>query len=123
MYLLDVTIGLLNRVLLVSDRTIGTINRTSSTSFRTLYFNRYWNRFTNRYTDVLKDIATVLKDTAYIRGEMESVSIDKINSERSIKTIGIINLIKLFRQKLTKVISLDADPIFKSKDWPHLWPK
>ena len=25
--------------------------------------------------------------------------------------------------KLAKLLSMDADPIFKSKEWPHLWPK
>jgi hypothetical protein len=25
--------------------------------------------------------------------------------------------------KIVKALSFDAEPIFKSKDWPFLWPK
>ena len=27
------------------------------------------------------------------------------------------------RQAVSRVVTVDEDAIFKSKDWPHMWPK
>jgi len=45
------------------------------------------------------------------------------NRDGGQRTSVAITRIKSFIRKLTKLFTLDDSPIFKSRDWPHLWPK
>ena len=55
---------------------------------------------------------------------MNAVSVDSIRYETATKAKGATVRIKSLIKKLLKVLfSVDDDAIFKSKDWPYLWPK
>ncbi len=43
--------------------------------------------------------------------------------ETATKAQGVATVIKRIILKIIKALSFDADAIFKSKEWPHLWRK
>lgn len=54
---------------------------------------------------------------------MNVVGVGRMRCEIATNVTGVTNSIKRLVQKLVKALLIDADTIFKSKDWPYLWSK
>lgn len=54
---------------------------------------------------------------------MDSITLNKVNDEKTIKLLGLTRVTKYIMQQITRVSLFDAELVFKSKDWPHLWRK
>lgn len=50
-------------------------------------------------------------------------AVDRTQYESAVNLKGVANGIKRLTIKLVKASLMNADAIFKSKDWPYLWSK
>jgi hypothetical protein len=42
---------------------------------------------------------------------------------KALEKVSIKHLLEKLKRAVSKVVTIDEDAIFKSKDWPYLWPK
>lgn len=55
--------------------------------------------------------------------KMKAGTMGRYQSEETMNKKGVVSWSKRVWQCLVRFINMDDIAVFKSRDWPHLWPK